>query len=82
LRDTGGVVVGIVIVGVLIALVFVMKWADRRDRANGHTNRSIGDMRSTIRDQRTNLRTLRRPGGNQGARSPHEVRRGDDRYRR
>jgi FtsZ-interacting cell division protein ZipA len=76
------VIVGIVIVVVLIALIVIMKWADRRDRANGHTNRRIGDVRSTIRDQRQNARMLRQPGGRTAARSPHEIRRGDDRHRR
>ena len=72
----------IVVVVVLLGLVVVMRWADRRDRANGHTNRRMGDVRSTIREQRLNTRLLRQPGGRSAARSPHEVRRGDDRHRR
>jgi FtsZ-interacting cell division protein ZipA len=67
------VIVGIVIVVVLVALVAVMKWADRRDRANGHTNRRMGDVRSTIREQRMNARMLRQPGARSAARSPHHV---------
>jgi hypothetical protein len=58
---------------VLIALVVIMKVADKRDRANGHTNRRMGDVRSTIREQRTNARMLRQPGGRSAARSPHYV---------
>jgi hypothetical protein len=76
------VTVLVVVAVVLVALVFVMAWADRRDRANGHVNRSMGDVRATIREQRTNLKTLRRAGGTEASRSPHEIRRGDDRFRR
>ena len=79
---TDSVIVGAVIVVVLVALVVVMRWADRRDRANGHINRRMGDVRSTIQDQRRNARLLRQPGGRSAARSPHEIRRGDDRHRR
>lgn len=75
-------IVAVVVVVVLIALVVIMRWADKRDRANGHINRRAGDLRSTIRDQRRNARMLRQPGGRSAARSPHEIRRGDDRYRR
>lgn len=60
------------IVGVLVLLVAVMLWADKRDRAKGHVNRGFGEIRSTLRDNRMNARTLRRPGGNQAAVSPHE----------
>jgi FtsZ-interacting cell division protein ZipA len=72
----------VVIVVVLVALLVIMKWADKRDRANGHINRRMGDLRSTIRDQRRNARVLRSPGGRSAARSPHDIRRGDDRFRR
>jgi hypothetical protein len=76
------VAVPVIVVVVLGALVALMKWADKRDRANGHVNRSAGDLRSTIRDQCRNARMLRQPGGRSAARSPHEIRRGDDRFRR
>jgi hypothetical protein len=76
------VIVAIVIGAVIVALVLIMLWADRRDRANGHVNRSMGDIGAAMRDQRRNARLLRQPGGRGIARSPHEVRRGDDRYRR
>lgn len=82
MSHTDGVIVAIVVVLVLIALVVVMKWADKRDRANGHINRRMGDVRSTIRDQRRNARMLRSPGGRSVGRSPHDIRRGDDRFRR
>ena len=42
-------VVIVVIVAVLVGLAVVMRWADRRDRAKGHVNRGVGDMRSAIR---------------------------------
>ena len=74
--------VAVIIVVVLVALVVIMKWADRRDRARGHTNRRMGDIRSTIRDQRQNTRLLRQRGGRSAARSPHEVPGSDDRRRR
>lgn len=72
---------GIVIGGVLVLLIVVMKWADRRDRANGHTNRGMGDIRSTIRADRSNMRTLRSRGGSQGAVSPHEFARRNSKRR-
>jgi hypothetical protein len=56
------VIVAIVVVAVLVALVVVMKWADRRDRAKGHVNRSIGEIRSTVRTNRMDLRTRRYSG--------------------
>jgi FtsZ-interacting cell division protein ZipA len=43
------VLVVIVIVAVLVVLAVLMRWADRRDRANGHVNRGVRDMRSAIR---------------------------------
>lgn len=73
--------VGIVIVAVLVLLLVVMRWADKRDRAKGHVNRRMGDIRATMRADRTNLRNLRRPGG-YGASSPHTLRSKDDRFRR
>jgi hypothetical protein len=42
------VLVAIIIVAVLVLLVVVMRWADRRDRAKGHVNRRAGDLRSAI----------------------------------
>jgi hypothetical protein len=44
-----------------------MRWADRRDRAKGHVNRSTGEMKSAIRAGKehkiaTQLRDRRRPG--------------------
>ena len=65
--------VAIVIGCVIVALIVLMKWADRRDRANGHTNRGMGDIRSTMRDQRRNARLLRQPGSQGAARSPHTL---------
>ena len=75
-------IVGIVIVAVIAMLVVVMIWADRRDRANGHVNRRMSDIGATLHDQRRNARLLRSHMARGVARSPHEVRRGDDRYRR
>ena len=63
----------VVIVCVIVALVAIMKWADRRDRANGHVNRGMGDIRSTMRDQRRNARLLRSPGARGATRSPHSL---------
>jgi hypothetical protein len=76
------VIVGIVIVAVIVALVAVMIWADRRDRANGHVNRRMGDLGATLHDQRRNARLIRNPAAKGAARSPLEIRRGDDRFRR
>jgi hypothetical protein len=76
------VIVGIVIVAVIVTLVVIMLWADRRDRANGHVNRRMGDLGATLHDQRRNARLLRSPTAKGVARSPHQVRRGDDRYRK
>ncbi|MDT4916212.1 MAG: hypothetical protein QOH89_912 [Pseudonocardiales bacterium] len=70
---TGPVIVGIVIVSVIVVLVVVMRWADRRDRANGHVNRGMGDIQTTMRDQRRNARLLRNPAARSVARSPHDV---------
>jgi FtsZ-interacting cell division protein ZipA len=67
------VIVGIVIGSVIVALVVIMKWADRRDRAKGHVNRGMGDIRSTMRDQRRNARLLRQPGARGATRSPHSL---------
>lgn len=75
-------IVGIVIVAVIVALVVIMVWADRRDRANGHVNRRMGDLGATLRDQRRNTRLIRQSTAKGLGRSPHEIRRGDDRYRR
>lgn len=75
-------IVAIVIVAVIVALVVIMKWADRRDRANGHVNRGMGDMADTLRAQRRNARLARNPAAKGIARSPHEVRGPDDRTRR
>lgn len=66
-------IVGIVIGCVVIALIVIMKWADRRDRANGHLNRGMGDIRLTMRDQRRNARLLRQPGARGATRSPHSL---------
>jgi hypothetical protein len=68
-----------VIVLVVIGLVVLMRWADKRDRANGHVNRGMGDIRSNIRATRTNAKLLRQPGGRQAAKTPHEFARRDDR---
>jgi hypothetical protein len=76
------VLVAIVIVAVVVALFILMKWADRRDRAKGHVNRSIGDIRGTIRQDRLNTQALRRGGGRAGVPSPHEFRNRQDRFRR
>ena len=65
-------IVGIVIGVVIVVLLAVMRWADRRDRAKGHLNRPIGDVRSTIRQNRLNTQALRRGGGRAGVPSPHE----------
>lgn len=65
-------VVAIVIAAVIIVLIVIMKWADRRDRAKGHVNRGFGEISSTLRASRLNTRTLRSRGGRQGAVSPHE----------
>jgi FtsZ-interacting cell division protein ZipA len=61
------VVVAIVVVAVVVVLFGVMRWADRRDRAKGHVNRSTGEMKSAIRAGKehkiaTQLRDRRRPG--------------------
>ena len=74
-------VVAIVIGVVIVLLVVVMKWADKRDRAKGHVNRRMGDIRRTMRQDRLNLRTLRAGGPKAGGRSPHEFRNKSDRYR-
>ncbi len=42
-------IVAIVIVTVLLALVIVMRWADRRDRARRAGNRRTGDVGAAIR---------------------------------
>jgi FtsZ-interacting cell division protein ZipA len=75
------VVVAIVIVAVVALLVVVMKWADRRDRAKGHVNRGMGEIRAAVRETRANTRSLRRPGS-YGAVSPHEHSNRHDRFRR
>jgi hypothetical protein len=75
------VVVGIVIGVVLVLLIGVMRWADKRDRAKGHVNRGMGDIRSTIRANRVNTRVLRSRGGAQGAVSPHEFARRNSKRR-
>jgi uncharacterized protein YoxC len=76
------VIVGIVIVivAVLLLLVVVMKWADKRDRAKGHVNRTMGEIRATMRADRMNTRNLRRPGS-YGAVSPHQLRNKEQRHR-
>jgi hypothetical protein len=66
-------VVAVAIGVVLIAMVVTMKWADRRDRRNGHVNRGMADISSTIRTQRNNARVLRHPAGRGAARSPHDL---------
>jgi Flp pilus assembly protein TadB len=72
-----------VVVAVIVMLIAVMRWADKRDRARGHVNRSMGDIRSTIRANRVNMRTLRsRGGGSRAAMSPHEFQNKQDRFRR
>lgn len=60
------------VVLVLVGLVVLMKWADRRDRAKGHVNRGMGEITSTIRASKMNTRTLRNPGARNAALSPHE----------
>jgi FtsZ-interacting cell division protein ZipA len=67
------VIVGIVIAAVLILLVVIMLWANKRDRAKGHINRGMGDIRGTIRQERLNMQALRRGGGRAGVPSPHEL---------
>jgi hypothetical protein len=66
------VIVAIVIVCVLVLLVAVMFWADKRDRAKGHVNRGFFELSSTLRANRINSRTLRSRGGKDAAVSPHE----------
>jgi hypothetical protein len=66
------VVSAVVAVAVVLALVAVMVWADRRDRAKGHVNRGFGDLGRTLRSDRENLRAIRRRGG-QGV-TPHQLR--------
>ena len=66
-----GIVIG-GIVAVLVLLVLLMRWADKRDRAKGHVNRGMGEIRSTIRANRVNTRTLRSSRTGQGAMTPHE----------
>jgi hypothetical protein len=72
----------IIVVAVIAGLFVIMKWADRRDRAKGHVNRGIGEIRSTMRQDRLNTQALRRGGGRGGMSSPHEFRSKQDRYRR
>lgn len=78
---TGLVVVGIVIGVVVVLLVVVMRWADKRDRAKGHINRGMGDIRSTMRQGRLNMRSLRGGGGRAGVSSPHEFARRNNKRR-
>ncbi len=42
-------IVVVAVVSVVVALFVVLKWADRRDRAKGHVNRSSRDAKSAIR---------------------------------
>lgn len=74
-------VIGIVVGVVIVALIVLLKWADRRDRANGHRSRKITEIMSTMRAERMNMRNLRRPGG-YGAVSPHEFGNKRDPHRR
>jgi hypothetical protein len=67
------VVIGIVVGVVLVLLVVIMRWADKRDRAKGHVNRGMGEVRSTIRQSRLNTHALRHGGGKSGVPSPHEL---------
>ncbi|HKC26602.1 MAG TPA: hypothetical protein VKB75_01200 [Jatrophihabitans sp.] len=66
------VLVLIVVAVVLVGLVVLMKWADRRDRAKGHINRGMGDISSTIRASKMNTRAVRSIAGRQAGVSPHE----------
>jgi hypothetical protein len=70
-----------IVIGVVLVLLVVMKWADRRDRAKGHVNRGMGELMSTMRAERMNMRNLRRTGG-AGAVSPHQFQNKRDRFRR
>jgi hypothetical protein len=70
---TDGVIVGIVIGVVVVALVALMRWADTRDRAKGHVNRGMGEVRSSIRQSRLNTHALRHGGRNSGVPTPHEL---------
>lgn len=74
-------IVGIVIGVVVVLLLVVMRWADKRDRAKGHVNRRMGDIRSSIRQERLNSRALRGGGGRAGVRTPHEFARRKDKGR-
>jgi hypothetical protein len=73
------VIVAIVIAAVFVVLLVVMKWADKRDRAKGHVNRGMGDIRSAMRADRDNMRAVRQKGGH-GV-SPHEMRNRRGRFR-
>jgi hypothetical protein len=78
---TDRVIVGIVIGVVLVLLVVIMRWADKRDRAKGHINRGMGEIHSTMRQGRLNMRSLRGGGGREGVPSPHEFARRSTRRR-
>jgi FtsZ-interacting cell division protein ZipA len=67
------VIVGIVVGVVIVLLLVVMRWADRRDRAKGHVNRGMGEVRATIRQSRLNTHSLRHGGGQSGVPTPHQL---------
>jgi hypothetical protein len=56
-------VIALIIVAVVIVLMLIaLPFAKRRDIRKGHSPRSMGDIRSTIRAQRMELRSRRGPG--------------------
>lgn len=42
----------IVLVAVVLVLLGVLRWADKRDRARGHVNRTGPEARAMIRERR------------------------------
>ncbi|HZC70956.1 MAG TPA: hypothetical protein VE442_09695 [Jatrophihabitans sp.] len=75
-------VVAIVIGAVLVLLLLVMRWADKRDRAKGHVNRGIGEIRSSVRNERLNMLGRRHGGARAGMPTPQEYARKRDRFHR
>lgn len=74
-------IVGIVAGAVLVVLLVVLRWADKRDRAKGHVNRPMSEVRSTIRQNKLNTHALRRGGGRDGVPTPHELARRNSKRR-
>jgi uncharacterized membrane protein YccC len=46
------VLVAGIVVAVVVLLLVLLRWADRRDRGKGHVNRSARDVHSAIRGRK------------------------------